>query len=320
MIAAFPATPVTPAMAATGCSLTAAASNACPRTGVSPLRRFTREAAGLVPAASILVRTIGARGCANFQHEYRDRNIAAMRAVTVDLPFLSPHLRRALVKYCCIATLVTSQPAERRASRKAVRGFLDDWRNDARALDRRRDPQAVDRPRRSLSRSPVAPRRGEPAQPFRRRGVGRVHRELCRALARARRRDARLLRRGHVARRRGAASARRWLCATRRKPRSRSRSRGRATASARALLERTLLAARNRGIKLLHMACLANNSRMVDLAKKFDAELTFDFGSVVGEVEAPHPTPMSMWREIVADGHGFATAMLDVQPKMLRPA
>jgi GNAT superfamily N-acetyltransferase len=87
-----------------------------------------------------------------------------------------------------------------------------------------------------------------------------------------------------------------------------------------ALLERTLLAARNRGIKLMHMACLANNSRMVDLAKKFDAELKFDFGSVVGEVEAPHPTPMSVWREFVADSHGFATAMFDVQQRMLRPA
>ena len=87
-----------------------------------------------------------------------------------------------------------------------------------------------------------------------------------------------------------------------------------------ALLERTLLAARNRGIKLLHMACLANNSRMVDLAKKFDAELKFDFGSVVGEVEAPHPTPMSVWREVIADSHGFATAMFDVQARMFRPA
>ena len=87
-----------------------------------------------------------------------------------------------------------------------------------------------------------------------------------------------------------------------------------------ALLERTLLAARNRGIKLLHMACLANNARMVDLARKFDADLKFDFGSVVGEVEAPHPTPLSVWRELVADSHGFATAMLDVQQKMLRPA
>ena len=44
-----------------------------------------------------------------------------------------------------------------------------------------------------------------------------------------------------------------------------------------ALLERTLLAARNRGLKFLHMACLADNKRMQQLARKFDAELTFDF-------------------------------------------
>src|SRR3954463_14032322 len=87
-----------------------------------------------------------------------------------------------------------------------------------------------------------------------------------------------------------------------------------------ALLDRTLLAARNRGIKTLHMACLANNRRMQDLARKFAAELSFDFGSVVGEVVAPRPTPLSVMREIVADGHGFATAMLDVQSRMMRPA
>jgi hypothetical protein len=29
---------------------------------------------------------------------------------------------------------------------------------------------------------------------------------------------------------------------------------------------------------------------------------------------------MSVWRELVADTHGFATAMLDVQTKMMRPA
>ena len=86
------------------------------------------------------------------------------------------------------------------------------------------------------------------------------------------------------------------------------------------LLERTLLAARNRGIKNMHMACLANNRRMVDLAKKFEAELSFDFGSVIGEVEAPHPTPMSVWREVIADAHGFATAMFDVQARLIRPA
>src|SRR6187397_811338 len=49
------------------------------------------------------------------------------------------------------------------------------------------------------------------------------------------------------------------------------------------------------------------------LARKFEADLKFDFGSVIGEVEAAYPTPISMWRELVADTHGFATAMLDVQ-------
>jgi len=85
-----------------------------------------------------------------------------------------------------------------------------------------------------------------------------------------------------------------------------------------ALLERTILAARNRGIKLLHMSCLAHNRRMQQLARKFDAELTFDFGSVVGEVEAPFPTPMSVWREALEDTHGFATAVLDAQSRFLR--
>jgi GNAT superfamily N-acetyltransferase len=85
-----------------------------------------------------------------------------------------------------------------------------------------------------------------------------------------------------------------------------------------ALLRRTLLAARNRGFRLLHMACLAENERMQQLARKFDAELSFDFGSVVGEVESSRPTPLSLMRELLTDGHGLATAMLDLQSRMLR--
>ena len=85
-----------------------------------------------------------------------------------------------------------------------------------------------------------------------------------------------------------------------------------------ALLSRTLLTARNRGFKLLHMACLADNRRMQQLALKFDAELTFDFGSVVGEVESAHPTPLSVMREFVVDSTGFATAMLEVQSRLIR--
>ncbi len=39
---------------------------------------------------------------------------------------------------------------------------------------------------------------------------------------------------------------------------------------------------------------------MQQLARKFDAELSFDFGGVVGEVEAAHPTPLSMVREMAS--------------------
>lgn len=86
-----------------------------------------------------------------------------------------------------------------------------------------------------------------------------------------------------------------------------------------ALLERTLLAARNRGIRFLHLKCLADNARMQQLARKFDAELSFDPGSVVGEVTNPGPTPLSLMRETLADGLGFATAVLDVQSRLLNP-
>jgi GNAT superfamily N-acetyltransferase len=86
-----------------------------------------------------------------------------------------------------------------------------------------------------------------------------------------------------------------------------------------ALLKRTLLAARNRGIRTLHMACLANNRRMQELARKFSAELSFDFGSVVGEVAAARPTPLSVLRELVADHQGFATAVMDVQSRLWKP-
>jgi GNAT superfamily N-acetyltransferase len=85
-----------------------------------------------------------------------------------------------------------------------------------------------------------------------------------------------------------------------------------------ALLQRTLLAARNRGFRLLHMTCLAENKRMQQLARKFDADLSFDFGSVVGEVRSSRPTPLSLMREIMTDGHGFATAMLDLHSRLLR--
>ncbi len=86
------------------------------------------------------------------------------------------------------------------------------------------------------------------------------------------------------------------------------------------LLQRTLLSARNRGIRALHMHCLAENRRMQRLARKFDADLHFDFGSVVGEVDPPRYTALSLMREAVNDAHGVWAAMLDAQSRMLKAA
>ena len=86
-----------------------------------------------------------------------------------------------------------------------------------------------------------------------------------------------------------------------------------------ALLERSLLAARNRGIKHLHVCCLANNQRMQHLARKFDAELTFDYGTVNGTMENPYPTPLSVMQEMAVDGHSLVAAYVDFQSRLLTP-
>jgi GNAT superfamily N-acetyltransferase len=87
-----------------------------------------------------------------------------------------------------------------------------------------------------------------------------------------------------------------------------------------ALLERILLSARNRGITSLQMNCLADNKRMQQLARKFDAELKFDFGGVVGELDASYVTPMSVMREVVEDAYGLASAWFDASARLLRAA
>ena len=84
------------------------------------------------------------------------------------------------------------------------------------------------------------------------------------------------------------------------------------------LLERILLTARNRGITALRMHCLAENRRMQQLARKFAAELKFDFGSVVGEVDPPRFTVLSLAREWTEDAFGVVNAMLDAQARLVR--
>lgn len=86
------------------------------------------------------------------------------------------------------------------------------------------------------------------------------------------------------------------------------------------LLQRTLLSARNRGINSLRMDCLAENRRMQQLARKFDAEFSFDFGSVVGEVDPPRSTALSLLREVIADTHAIAGRVFEVQARLFGAA
>ena len=86
-----------------------------------------------------------------------------------------------------------------------------------------------------------------------------------------------------------------------------------------ALLERTLLSARNRGVKQVQVSCLPQNKRMQRLARKFGAAITFDCETVIGTVENPLPTPLSVMQEMVADGYSFAAASIDFQSRLLRP-
>jgi GNAT superfamily N-acetyltransferase len=84
------------------------------------------------------------------------------------------------------------------------------------------------------------------------------------------------------------------------------------------LLERILLTARNRGVRRLQMQCLADNKHMQQLARKFAAEFTFDFGCVVGEVGPRSVTPLSLIREGIGDAYGAVEALLDAQARTLR--
>lgn len=85
------------------------------------------------------------------------------------------------------------------------------------------------------------------------------------------------------------------------------------------LLGRLVRAARNRGISRLYMNCLAENRKMQRIAKKFEAELHFDHGEVMGRVLPSTPTYLSLWNEAMDDSRGFVMAVLEF-PLSLRPA
>ncbi|WP_170464303.1 GNAT family N-acetyltransferase [Ruegeria arenilitoris] len=77
-----------------------------------------------------------------------------------------------------------------------------------------------------------------------------------------------------------------------------------------ALLSRIITAARNRGIREVHMLCLATNQKMRRLAMKHKADLNLITGQVEATLAAPWPTPFSLAEEISGEYHAIARAIL----------
>jgi GNAT superfamily N-acetyltransferase len=81
------------------------------------------------------------------------------------------------------------------------------------------------------------------------------------------------------------------------------------------LLGRIIRAARNRGVQRLYLNCMAENRKMQRICRKYDAELQFDHGEVVGRVLPAAPTYISLWQEAIDDTSSLMLAALDVRER-----
>ncbi len=86
------------------------------------------------------------------------------------------------------------------------------------------------------------------------------------------------------------------------------------------LMGRVIRAARNRGVRLIYMSCLADNAKMQAIARKYDAELRFEYGEVVGEIIPTTPNYFSVLTEAFEDRAGYVMSILDLQAKLVSKA
>ncbi len=77
------------------------------------------------------------------------------------------------------------------------------------------------------------------------------------------------------------------------------------------LARRAVTVARNRGVKVLHMACLTENLKMRNIARKMGAALQYDDGNIDGRVGLAGVSPLSLWVEAVEDGAGALMSWAD---------
>ncbi len=86
------------------------------------------------------------------------------------------------------------------------------------------------------------------------------------------------------------------------------------------LMGRVIRAARNRGVQHLCMSCLAENGKMRAIARKYEAELRFEYGEVIGEIVPEGANYFSLLAEAVDDRFGYMMAVLDLQRRVVKAA
>lgn len=86
------------------------------------------------------------------------------------------------------------------------------------------------------------------------------------------------------------------------------------------LMSRVIRSARNRGVHLLYMSCLAENAKMQSIARSHDAELRFEYGEVVGEIVPQDPDYFSILAEQIEDRVGFMMTVLDLSSRVTKAA
>jgi GNAT superfamily N-acetyltransferase len=85
------------------------------------------------------------------------------------------------------------------------------------------------------------------------------------------------------------------------------------------LMGRVIRSARNRGVHLLYMSCLAENAKMQSVARKHEAGLRFEYGEVVGEIIPEDASYFSFLAEAMEDRVGYMMAVLDLQSRLAKP-
>ena len=78
------------------------------------------------------------------------------------------------------------------------------------------------------------------------------------------------------------------------------------------LMGRVICSARNRGVSRLMMGCLAENTKILAIARKHHAKLSFEQGEVLGEIAPCAATYATLVEEAVGDRLAFIMAVLDI--------